>query len=264
MKKVQLVLILAIFFIHSLFAADHYQPGDILYVWAPSGLNLRSQPNAKGDKLVRLETGAQVEVLEKTDLAHRTLAVASRPQAFPTNVYQQDGSGKAYYLKGHWVKVKAEKWEGYVIDMYLLDKPAPPEKMTLFDYVSWLEKKPMEIDTTFHESCEGGVLCYDFQGRLENGISVQGSTSLTTVEETWQFPGMSIEEGFVMMNLFQPLEDGLRKKTEETLLMRIEYADYDWDEETKGEYLSFLSDDLCSIDFFIRDGILHIGEGCSC
>jgi len=95
------------------FLADtNYKIGDTLYVWAKSGLKLRSSPNTKSNIIQALVTGTEVKVIEKTNknFAYK-LYEASKYEKHP------------FLLYGKWVKIEANGNTGYVFDSFLLKIP---------------------------------------------------------------------------------------------------------------------------------------------
>ena len=132
--KIFTTIFLLLFSIHFIYGADNYKEGDTLYVWANSGLNLRSSP-AKDSKLIEtLEPGTQLTVV---DITNNEFVY----KLYPSSNYEKH----PYLLYGNWVKViSGSGKEGFVFDSFLLDIPIEPN----LDYESYLESISYKIDTS--------------------------------------------------------------------------------------------------------------------
>jgi len=148
MKKALFILLICS--LHVLQAADTYQVGDTLYVWAKSGLPLRAQPGLDAEKKALLKWGEAIEVLAKTSHTWETWAVASHPQLYADRVKHEfpNHTDQAYVLTGHWVKVKSDQGIGYIMDIYMLRLVPPQQKASFRTYLESLHRAPLKIDTT--------------------------------------------------------------------------------------------------------------------
>lgn len=238
--------------------ADHYQPGDTLYVWAGSGLNVRATPGLSGKKIGQLQAGDWVKVLSRTTQPFTVEAVAPPPQTDREEWEEERDSIAGFDLRGHWVEMVSEKFRGYVVDMYLLRLvPPPPEIISFHAYFEWLEKATIPLDTTWYQNCEGGptIDCYYYVGRSAAGIELAGSFSMLAIDETIAIPDMTIEEGFVFYHYFRSLEDAARQKKGLKLLVLL---------ENEPDHLSFSEEELCDISISVEGQKLYISQGCSC
>ena len=107
---------------------DHYKVGDTLYVWAPSGLNIRTQPGISASKLGRLELGTRVIVDAISDQKYDILTISATEKE------------PSYMLTGTWIKVKSDNLEEFLIDIYLLRFPPPSKEMKIPAFIEELRK----------------------------------------------------------------------------------------------------------------------------
>lgn len=112
MKHLTLTLLWACSFLPSLHAVAPYQSGDTLYVWASSGLRLRSEPN--GSIISTLPFGTAVVMQQ----------------------HQPDtGALTIEKLRGYWVQINGAGRTGYVFDGLLGALPTPAKQIyNLMDY----------------------------------------------------------------------------------------------------------------------------------
>ena len=96
MKQLQIILV--IFLLPIISKAEFYNEGDSLYVNAMSGLVLRSQPNKKGIKIVKIPYDEKALIL---------------------NTLGFSNFDKIENREGNWVYVSYENKKGYVFDGYL-------------------------------------------------------------------------------------------------------------------------------------------------
>ncbi|MEZ4829978.1 MAG: SH3 domain-containing protein [Bacteroidia bacterium] len=258
--RIIITLILILFQIRICPAADHYQAGDKLYVWAQSGLNLRATPDINGKKTGQLRLGDSVEIISLTSRTLDILAIDARRDTMEEDSEPEDEDAtypSAFSLHGNWVKVKSGKLEGYVIDIYLLSWPVPDQNKSPINYFESLVGKPIRPDTTWDDHCDGApiVRCYSYAATTGMGIEIQGYYFMSAAGSTLVIPGMTIEEGFVFFSHFHPMEDAARKKHNQNLLFLEQNEEFS---------LSFSEDELCGITFSEEDGKLYIRSGCSC
>ena len=170
--KMWFAILILLLVTKSLYGADHYQPGDVLYVWAHSGLKLRSGPGIKTKKISWLKFGTKLTIIEKTVHPITLLMVEadSLTGADPLN------------FKGYWVKVRAsDGQEGYVYDQYLLK------------YSPSLFSKPLAVDTISNiisDTEVGGLVINYF---YEHGITQKIEVGLAGVSDEF-YPNMNMEE----------------------------------------------------------------------
>lgn len=169
------------------YCSDNYSVGENLFVWAPSGLKLRSEPNTKSPIITTLQFGQKVSIVEKTD------------QIFNVN-YNSDSwldtsNNKVapIILYGNWVKVSIDSnIVGYVIDQYLLAfEPNRNQnewvlKLIKADTISSLQYLPdgSHSDLVIKKTYNHDII----------GIETTGENYGGTV---YRFPGFTIEEVLV-------------------------------------------------------------------
>ncbi|MFK7923109.1 MAG: SH3 domain-containing protein [Bacteroidia bacterium] len=241
-----------------LLAAEQYESGDTLYVWAQSGLNVRAAANISGKKIGKLQAGERVEVMSLTTKGYDIVAVDVHPELYEDNIYEEEGSSEPYYLRGTWVKVKGAKFEGYVIDSYLLKYVPPPPNTSIGTYFVDLRGESMKVDTTWETDCDGAgfVDCYSYEGRTKSGFTISGSYMMSATNHSITIPEMmTLEEGFVFLNYFYSLEDGLRLKKGIPMLKYMDGGE---------ESMWFLEGETCEFWISVEEGKLQLSEGCSC
>jgi len=124
----------------------NYAQGDVLHVWANSGLNMREGPGTDFPKLKKLEYGDQVQVIDNY--------LNSTP--FTTTVLAKSKKNREFVMHGFWVRVKIGNQEGYVFDGYLSRIPAmkrSKDNNNNINTESFMEYAQREF---------GGVLGYEF------------------------------------------------------------------------------------------------------
>ena len=105
MKNIWLVL-LVILTIPLASAHSPWSEGQVLNVFASSGLKLRALPNRQSEVLDIVKFGDQVIVLNTFDFC-------------------EDRADRIEWMDGHWIYVEFDGLEGYLFDGYLSDLPFP-------------------------------------------------------------------------------------------------------------------------------------------
>ena len=97
-------------------AIGTYKQGDVLHVFARSGLSLRETPSVNGKKIGSIANGEAVTVLDMKE--------KDKP-AFDFEIAPD------YKVSGHWVHITSgtptKKMEGYILDHYLSHLNSPTE-----------------------------------------------------------------------------------------------------------------------------------------
>lgn len=240
MKNAVLIGILVLLNSTLAFAADDYKIGDKLYVWAKNGLNVRTGAGTDFEVLTNADFGAQVIVLEKTDVAYQLAAI--------TKVYisQQDHT-KPLYFDGNWVKIRTENGdEGYVIDQYLL-KVKPFQKKISEKYKDdyKLNIQSLSVDTISKKIVDGGVISFTKLEFFEYGITHVLITGDTDFDELHYLPNFSLEEAMI---LFSNAWDH-------------PYAEISKSSKTE---IYFYPTEMCDYIFTHEDGFVKVYFSCSC
>ncbi len=92
-----------------------YQEGDLLYVWAASGLNMRKAPALQSEVIATLPFGAAAISRDNksvNEYQYHSQKLTDRGTTF-------DDKPFAVVLRGNWVKVTYDGVEGFVFDAYL-------------------------------------------------------------------------------------------------------------------------------------------------
>jgi Bacterial SH3 domain len=111
---------------------SRFKEGETINVWASSGLNMRSKPDAKAEKLTTIPYGAKVVVLPNIGVK------------IPFEVEEFKG----FIVKGYWLLVKYDNTEGFVFDGFLSRLPAP-DKNENKDLLTFFEKEIGKIGSKY-------------------------------------------------------------------------------------------------------------------
>ena len=228
MPRIRLIIILSLLPVSFSYGADNYKIGDQLYIWAISGLNLRTGPGTTFPVIKGIPFGEKVEVVEKSSQTYTFTLISSNDQnGTSTNI-------DPINLKGNWVKIKIDTTIGYVIDQYLLVlSPAIINKKMDYD----LYFNITSIDTTWiNPEVENGnepdycVLAHH-DSRITGSICFGGMES----SKSYAVSGYTIEEVLVIfggLGFINYDEFTIRKNWQE----KIELHDgviCDWTIQTK-------------------------------
>jgi Bacterial SH3 domain len=127
--------ILLIFLLQSVLMvaqSSRFKDDETIHVWASSGLNMRSKPDAKAEKIATIPYGAKVVVLPNIGVK------------IPFEVEEFKG----FVVKGYWLLVKYENTEGFVFDGFLSRLPAP-NKSKNKSLLTYLEKEIGKIGDNY-------------------------------------------------------------------------------------------------------------------
>lgn len=206
MTLAQITTIIFLFSYQISSGISEYQPNDKLYTWASSGLNLRASPNLNSTKIITIAFGDMVICQgRKSEFFNNenSLTVINKVKNFYKEIDEIN-------IKGNWVKVKFEEWEGYIFDGYLSKwKPqfvnSQDFKLLGFlqlncDSFSYLEKRKLTSEQgvekiSFHNGC------YLRMNYTQGGFSFR-----------LRIPDFSIEEAFL---LIQYLDNFIGKVNQE-------------------------------------------------
>ncbi len=120
--------ILLIFLLQSVLMVaqeSRFKDDETIHVWASSGLNMRSKPDAKAEKIATIPYGAKVVVLPNIGVK------------IPFEVEEFKG----FVVKGYWLLVKYENTEGFVFDGFLSRLPAPKPNKQDFSILIYLNNQ---------------------------------------------------------------------------------------------------------------------------
>lgn len=134
-----------------------YKAGDVLYVYANSGLVLRDKPDQAGAKLTTVAARTKVDVIDEAPFT--TAFATTEPCGLE--------------IKGFWVKVKALGKEGYLFDGFLL-KQRPISDEDTEAYWNSFSKTKSHTDEPPQE--ENGPNYYVYsKTEWENGVRYESS-----------------------------------------------------------------------------------------
>jgi hypothetical protein len=182
-----LLLVLCLSIPVLLTAKDDYQPGDTLYVWARSGLQLRAAPNLQAAVLRSLPLNTAVRVLERTD---QPLTLSVLPPAYQ--------NAHPLLLRGYWVAVETGGQRGYLFDAYLLDLPSGDGPA--HGLIAHTVLQTVVPADTLRYTANTRLLRY----RLANGIPVTYSANDKAYYFALELPGYTLEEAFVCLQRYYP------------------------------------------------------------
>ncbi len=210
------IILMTLFFSHPAQAADDIKSGDVLYVWAKTGLNLRQSPSIYAKKLSILMPGSRVEVLGFTQksFAIETLAATEEEE-------------NPFVIKGNWILVQVGDVQGFVLDTYLLPIAAPKDGQSMKHY---LIARSEEISALGNED----EAEYSFGANAIDGMSINYESGEDYRNISIELPNFTIEDGFVFYNFFKDIQSkstaedasvSLFKNWKEELLLYSEDAE---------------------------------------
>ena len=192
MLRFRIILIISLLAIFESYGADNYKTGDQLYVWAISGLNLRTGPGTSFPVIRGIPFGEKVEVVEKSSYSYTFTLISSIDQNGTSNKIDPIN------LKGNWVKITIDTSTGYVIDQYLLTlNPQIIDKKMEHD----LHFKSTSIDTTWiNPEVENGNEP-DYCVLAHHDSRITGSKCFGGIEssKSYTFSGYTIEEVLLVL-----------------------------------------------------------------
>lgn len=171
-------------------AADDYEKGDSLYVWANSGLQLRTSPNSNSKTIQTLQPGTDLIVIEKTN------------EDFVYKLYHSSSFEKhPYLLYGNWVRVRTSRGrEGFVFDSFLLKLPLNPN----LDYEEYLSSITYRVDTlNANNQCDQP----DIKGFCKYDIAYEFFCNEISGGGQIQLPGFTLEEAIIFWEYFLNYEE---------------------------------------------------------
>ena len=209
---------------------DICQTGDVLYVWAKTGLNLRQEPTIHSKRLTILLPGTEVKVLGFTQkrFAIKTLR-------------KTDDEQNPFVIKGNWILVQVGDIQGFVLDTYLLPIQTPKAGVSMKHYLIGMSEQVAALGTTEED--------YTFSAQATNNISIQYESGEYYQNTTVTIPEFSIEDGFVFYNYFNNIQD--RSVTDDSEV----YLFKNWESE-----LSIFDEQTGEVNFEVIDGELIISE----
>lgn len=259
MKNLIFTTLTTLLFAANSLSINHYQVGDTLFVWATSGLVLRTEPDFKADKMGILPFGSTVICQNDKSYNNKTHQIEAVPSF--TNEVSEDKQ-PAIILYGDFIKVDFKGKTGYLFDCYLSSLKPPKitwnisgeNKFIREGYIfSWLKDTyPIASNDTIYSNEDE----YETRVVFKNGI-IQKLQVDKGGNETYIFPNHSFEEGFLIFNFFNQYESQIK--------LRKKHPSYNyWETSYSSEKASFKSG-IC--DYTIQSvyfDVVVIGISCYC
>lgn len=227
MKKIILFLLLA-------FGVSNAQiPANTkMYVFAPSGLSLRTAPSSSAHKVTVIPYGSFVNFLESTE------------------EYISVKETAGFEISDEWVKIQYDDHIGYVFKGYLSNIKPPTKHLRENSLdnsdIQYLNEtfggQPRkDAISNFGYECEGQDCVCGYSYYYENGVSYsQESCNEISTEVTIVIPNASLGFGYhLLRGLFPDTKELLQKFDPENRIYHI-YADgagCDYHIQTKGNVL---------------------------
>jgi len=190
MKKVIAIILIIVSNLSHLQCADNYELGDILYVWAKSGLNVRVGPGTDNHIIAKIPFGESVLIWGKTDKTYNVVGIDT------IGAYRYpDLKIEPVIFKGNWVQIQLLDGQvGYVIDQYLLRyKPKAIDRK----FSSGLN---LEIISTSPVLPIGEEAYSKTKTEYEGNITVLTELSKYSIDSDFSFYKATIEEVLVFLS----------------------------------------------------------------
>jgi hypothetical protein len=182
------------------------------YVWAKSGLTLRSEGNLNAEKINIIPYGAQVatsgnqaEVIGVPTLPARRFKIGDGPDNYL--------GSQSFTMHDSFEYVKFGDATGYVFGAYLLPFPPPPAELERLELKDWINQlKGRAID--FREQDEGRISAKVFT-YLGGMVLTEKRGDLRQVTSI-AIPLISLSQAYVIADRLFALETAIKWKEEDT------------------------------------------------
>ena len=195
MKKGLVIIFLIVSNLSYLKCADTYEIGDILYVWAKSGLNVRVGPGTDNHVIAKISFGESVLVWGKTDRTYNVMGIDT------TNHYRfPDLKVEPIIFKGNWVQIQMlDGRVGYVIDQYLLKYKI---RTVLSNSIFEMNIEIVSVDTLFKSPIlhSGDALIYKIQREYDGDITELIKINGLGYGSKFSIPNATMEEVLVLFS----------------------------------------------------------------
>jgi hypothetical protein len=211
--KTLFTFLLILSFLFPSFGVSDYKSNDDLYVWAISGLNLRTQPDAKSSKIINIPYGEKVKIIDTQINTHKFSYTMSK-----SNTY---GKSVSWEIDGYWVQVKFGNEEGYVFDGYLGRFPTITKSAETVPYLTLETLKPYGKENWggLKNEKKETMLDFDYNARdPDKGhsssylLTFKNGSSYEDVSESFSgyvsifIKDISLEEGYLFLNALMGIE----------------------------------------------------------
>jgi hypothetical protein len=191
MKKIILLPLLIV----SLFAAA--QQSGTMFVAAKSGLSLREKPDADSKVLDKIPYGTKISILSSTEELKSTTTEG---------------------ILGYWQKVKYNNKTGYILDSYLFPW-ALPKLATVKEMKNYLAQVTVPFGSKLLLK-SGNMNNIEVNGwelnkqLYKNGAEWHHFVAYESGSDSYFFPGISIEQGFLLLRLIPEFKEVFGEKEE--------------------------------------------------
>lgn len=207
--KTLFTFLLILSFLFPSFGVSDYKSNDDLYVWAISGLNLRTQPDAKSSKIINIPYGEKVRVIDAQINTRQFSYTMSK------------SSSVAWQIDGYWVQVRFGDEEGYVFDGYLGKFPTITKSAETIPYLTlktfqaygkenWgglkNEKKESTLDFDDNARDPDKGLSSSYLLTFKNGSSYEDVNESFSGYVSIFIKDISLEEGYLFLNALMGIE----------------------------------------------------------
>ena len=178
------------------------------YVWAESGLTMRAEGNAEGEKMMVIPFGAEVKVTGEWGEYLKVKAMDG------VRYETKNGTsiGEPYLMEGEYERVEYGGKTGYVFNGYLFYCPPEDKGSRSEDFETWMTSVIGLPDTILFEDDTGKMMGSRHMYLFPNGMTLTyeeyeggGSTTIT-------FPIGSIANGFTVANHFWNVDQAVKNK----------------------------------------------------
>lgn len=209
---------LAITFPALCFGITEYQPGDKLFIWAVSGLNLREASDPQSKVLTKIPFAGKVICQSEKSWN----SYLDNPQTIKHHTATFGGNPVEIKLKGEWVKVKFGDYEGYVFDTYL-SRFQPPmasdEQQGLIEYLTAACDSVIYLEKRTRESGRDKIL-------FSNGIYMTHNYHSSGSWFQMILPDFSIEEAFLIIRYLDKYAHEINQKEDGEIWIGQELGGY--------------------------------------
>ncbi len=178
----------------SYLTVGHYDTGDLMFVWAKSGYNLREEPHTNSSILSLVGFGEGLTVIERTHRNYVDKAVSYVDHSF------SDDIATPYIINGHWVKVRTDSGlEGYVIDQYLLSIE-PKNKSNPIEYYLNIPMVEKDVKILRELMINGDTLFTEIGYKYDHRIKSTLAHTSTGAKTTYKLLNFTIKEAFILFS----------------------------------------------------------------
>ena len=197
-----------------------YKPGDTLYVWATSGLNIRAAANANAKVVGKIGFGEMV-----LSRAGKNWNLYQNESVKIKDVQAIHGERtKTITLRGNWAMITYNDIEGFVFDAYLSKLKPPDHNESSSFFEAFKEEfgivKYIEQKDSLSENSKNRIL-------LGNGAVMDEYRYATYRSFYVIVPYFSIEEALLIIRKLDNYAEDIIQSNENTIKIRQEIGGYE-------------------------------------